>query len=706
MEPARVFSVALFLLLNACVAWTSVRTVAALWPDFTGTQRAGAVAAVFCAMVIVIEAALGFAGALTPVATAAAVAIITTGGSFLLKRSGEIAAPPDKRFPLPIAALVFAPLLMVAVWAAATPPPAGGDGFIYHLNFPAVWLKHHRIECVPLPFGAQAATYYPLNTELLLLWLMLPFHEDFLTNAAQVPFLILCGALAAALSMRVLRTSRAAAVAGALATASAPAFVQQAVVARVDLAFTAWFLATLLFLFEWNDRRGLRFLLPAGICFGLFVGTKSLGLLYGALIVAPFLWMLRREKPGAAAAHLVVFLFAATVCGGFWYVHNLVVTGNPVYPLDFAPAGVEVFRGAYGREAMRAFHTSDPREIVRIVDFFLRGGLGAALPALWAAAVAMFAVKREFSARRAFLLALPALILCLFWFANPHNNVTNGRFLFPAFFLLACPAAYVIDRLGRGGTAAIAVLVAAAVLSAVQKNDLFQIIREVSTTLAGANPGLLAAGRSAVALLFAAGAVTGIGLAVRRPTLRRALFAVGILTLVPALLSTWRYHEENKYKWYAGFPLGRAWGLFDTAVPGGTRVAACGAERAYGLFGTGLRNEVLNVNVDTRDGWQFHDYHLRIPANRGAKGASERPQFHRAAPDMTAWIENLRKARAEYLFCAALEPIALRHMEHSPDGFTIEAAWAAANPQLFAPMFIGPEVRVWRFLDTAAEVTP
>lgn len=698
--------------MNVFAGWTAVRVVRLVWPELSSFARWAAVAVVFCGEIIVVEAVLGFTGLLTVEAVSTVVAVVFC--VFFFIKSGPSGGEPaggaddvreEARAALPARSLLhdclvllFAAFLCVAIWAVVTPPPAGGDGFIYHLYFPAVWLKHGAIEYVFLPYGAQAATYYPMNTESLILWLMLPFHEDFLTNAVQLPFLLLCGALVAGLAVRVMGVGRGAALAAAAATCLFPAAVQQSVVARVDVVFSAWFLAALLFLIEWSDGRRARYVALAGAAFGLFVGTKPVGLLYGFLILLPFLWMLRRERIASAVVSVLLFGVAAFVFGGFWYLRNWIAAGNPMYPLHVAVGGLTVFTGAYGREAMQVFHVSDPKEILRIFDFFLGRGIGVLFPAAAVISLALMAARREFSPRQLYLLLLPFLILALFWWANPHNNLTNGRFLFPAFFLFGVAAAYVLDRVGGAGWVFAVIMAAAVGWSAVQRDDLLQVVREVATAVAGTNEGLLSPARSAVVLLGVSGMVFGLGLLLRRGGAGVVCMAGGVLLLIPALASVWEYHEANKYRWYGAFPQGRAWAVVEEQVGGPARIASCGGERAYGLFGTGLRHEVLSVNVNSRAGWQFHDYHLRIPANRRTVAKVERPQFHRASPDAAAWIENLKAARADILFCAALDPIARRFMGHTPEGFTVEALWAERNSGYFRELYRSDEVRIYRFL--------
>jgi len=90
------------------------------------------------------------------------------------------------------------------------------------------------------------------------------------------------------------------------------------------------------------------------------------------------------------------------------------------------------------------------------------------------------------------------------------------------------------------------------------------------------------------------------------------------------------------------------------------------------------------VNLDGHRNWQFHDYErtARLSGQPLEKN-SERPQYHRRGANPDEWIANLKAEKVDLLFCTNLEPIAMRFMRHTPDGFPIEVAWMRARPRVF-----------------------
>jgi hypothetical protein len=112
--------------------------------------------------------------------------------------------------------------------------------------------------------------------------------------------------------------------------------------AHNDLPLGAFFVASVYFTMHgWRYRRGFS-LLMALICIGMMAGIKMSGLAYTALVAALSLWFyLANRLTGKPGPHwvetlceqpLVTGLVVVSIglLGGSWYVHNALVTGNPL----------------------------------------------------------------------------------------------------------------------------------------------------------------------------------------------------------------------------------------------------------------------------------------------------------------------------------------------------------------------------------------
>lgn len=693
----------LFIFMHACLgvaAWRFARR----WLAAAGLSETILAAGVlFFAETTVLGAILGFSGLIQPGYFALAAALPAMASIFLKipEKNWDFSFHTFVRLPFPLLILAGSALLgllFLTLWAVVTHPPPGGDGYIYHLYFPASWLHSGRIGYIPLPYGVQAATYYPLNTELFYLWLMLPLHEDLLTNTAQIPALVLCAVCVFTMARR-LGAARPGAVAGAAILLLVPGFVQQAAVARVDLFFSLWFLASIYFIINWSETGQIIHLGLAATAWGLFLGTKSLAVPYSVCIFIPFsLVLFSSRAAGRRLMSIVITLALLIICGGFWYFRNGLETGNPLYPLEFTVSGIKLFAGAYGRDAMRVFHESNPHVLLDIFNLFLGPGMAAAsgVCILLSIKTSINGLKTGKKWMLAYSVLLPFFVLVLFWFVNPHNNLTNGRFLFPGFAALCVCIAVAIDDVKTAEKRVILWLLPIAALSNLflaERDHLLRLCLDVLSALAGLGGGLLAPAGPALRVLAAAFLfliiILFLGRGAKMLVFQKLLLTLIVLagTIVGIHLAL-QYHVQNKYEWLgqAGIE-GRGWRAFEKMTPRPATVASVGNERAYPLFGTGLRHRVVTVNVDAHTGWQFHNYERAARASGASPANIERPQFHRrhAAPD--AWIQNLKTQKVELIFCSTLEPIEARFMKTTSDGFPIEVDWMRRRPAQFRLMY-------------------
>jgi hypothetical protein len=162
------------------------------------------------------------------------------------------------------------------------------DSVSYHLVFPARWLQDQRLSIVPTPFSDPAQAYQP-NGELFFLWLMLPFHGDFLARIGQLPFLLLSAASLYAIARRCGARADHASYAPLFFVLARPV-VEQAVGADVDLVCTATFLMSIHLGIAAIDSDARRDWALWGVSVGLFLGSKYLALVHlPVLLVLPLL---------------------------------------------------------------------------------------------------------------------------------------------------------------------------------------------------------------------------------------------------------------------------------------------------------------------------------------------------------------------------------------------------------------------------------
>jgi hypothetical protein len=607
------------------------------------------------AVLIVVEATLGAVGRLEARATFVALAAIAIAVA-LGTRGKVLPIAGATREPVTALDVAYLTALAAAIvsrgWSGLHKTTFLYDTLSYHLHVPATWLADRRLEIVPAVFGDPSSAYAPANLELWFAFLMAPLRSDLLAGSGQLPF----AALAAAAIVAAVREGsgrRTAALAAALAFLLVPEIWQQARTAMTDLGMAALLLAVLPFTFRLGRRPATGDLLTAAAALGLAVGTKYVALpLAAPFAVALGLAAARGHGRPAGFAWGIALLLAT---GGFWYLRTLVVTGNPLYPV--ATLG---FPGLYDRAAMRAWDYHLPvREVAALGEMLLAAGLGFLLVA------ALVLIARRPRPE----IWLLAALLGIFWLTIPYQE---SRFLFAAFGV----AAVAIGRAGGRPRGELDWRLGALLLAGLVEFPTVERALIVPAGLAGGGAAL--AWRRVPAGRRRPLAIAGLA----------ALLVGGVLALAVG------FHGDGArdLTYALGGELDDVWAWFRANVRG-ARVAYTGTNLAFPLAGRGLCNRVRYVNVAGAPGDRLHDFAARAPA--GSRGATPEPAPYREGGTFDVWLRNLRAARAEVLFVAALEEIVARNVAADGDGFPVERAWADAHPTLFHLRYASPAARVY-----------
>lgn len=530
------------------------------------------------------------------------------------------------------------------------------DTLSYHLHAPVTWLHDRRLEIVPAVFGDPAPAYSPSNVELWFLFLMAPLRSDYLAGAGQLPFAALA-VLAVAATVREAGGRRVAALGAGLGFLLVPEIWQQAPTAMTDLAMAALLLASLPFVVRLSKTPTTRDGLACAAALGLALGTKYVG----AVLVVPFAALAAiaaaRQRRRPRPRDLVAVGALGLGTGGFWYARNAIVTGNPFYPVS--ALGLP---GLYDRAAMRAWDYHLPVADVGALGVMLAaGGIGFSI----AAALGLL------RARPPIELALWAAVCALFWVAVPYQE---SRFLFAAFGVAAVAVGRAASRPPAWlGWVALAIAIGGELLEFPTPERLALI-----------PAGLLGA---VLALVW-----RRIPAPARRPAARAGALGLGVASALA--LATGLGHYRARDPGYAiGDDIDRAWSWFGGNVHD-ARVAYTGTNLAFPLAGRNLGNRVTYVNVAGEPGDRLHDFGRRqAPAKRGA--TTPEPAPYREGAQFETWLRNLRSARSDLLFVAAMDPIVQRNVAADKDGFPIERAWADAHPALFSPRYASPAARIY-----------
>jgi hypothetical protein len=555
-------------------------------------------------------------------------------------------------------------VILERVWAGCERPAMAYDALSFHLHFPAAWLHSGRLEIVPTVFGDVAPAYSPANVELLFHLLMAPIRSDYLARLAQLPF-IATGVLSIMAAVQELGGRRSAGLCSALLFLLLPEVWWQSASAMVDLPLATLFLANVALLIRLWKRPCAADTVALGVALGLFVGVKYVALPLGLPLALMALAVVIRHRcalPGWSRAAVWCALLAVLGfgAGGFWYVRNWVVTGNPLYPLAVRLASWDVWPGLHDGGLMRAwiYHTpvTDVKALLALVATAGVVFVVAAVPALalrWRGPEPWVAF----------------LLVGLLWFVVPYQH---SRFMLSCFGMLCVALGAVVVPGQRGEWRALLPVVG----------------------LVGLLVAWPAWPRLAVLGAAAAGALAWW---TERWVPLRAMVAAGLAgAMVLGLAGL--YASRGVYPGYgvAGRPdVVAAWEWVH-ANTRGARMAYSGVNLPFPLHGRDLSNDVRYVNVAGKAGRPLHVIRPTQPVTNAE------PAVYRDGADAQTWLDNLVATRRDTLFVASMFPVVRHNIAHDAEGFPVERQWAEGLPHIFTPCFANAGVRIYRVNAAAA----
>ncbi|MDT8898909.1 glycosyltransferase family 39 protein [Thermanaerothrix sp. 4228-RoL] len=234
-----------------------------------------------------------------------------------------------------VLALSSGALMFIALMFALA-PPLKWDALIYHLLLPRVYLSAGRIGDVPWILRSGL----PQNGEMLYTWAMAWAG----TEAATALGWVLSGvALVGLLGWLSRILDARAAWVGISALLIGQSVWQGMAWGYVDWLVLLYGVGTLIALHAWCQHRDPHWLSLAGVMVGLGLGVKYTAGVLGVGGMAVILIRARRHKQPILAA-FVRFVLPAVIAVLPWLLKNLILTGNPVYPLLFSSGVVTSFR--------------------------------------------------------------------------------------------------------------------------------------------------------------------------------------------------------------------------------------------------------------------------------------------------------------------------------------------------------------------------
>jgi hypothetical protein len=579
-----------FLLLSTAALLDAARRLALMaWPDDLLAATLATMTLATAGAIVSMEV-LGTVGQLGPL-QALALAALTWGG---VRRSAR-GRPPTAtngavlrvrlpRTPLALAASVLVVLLVAALVYAVLSPRPLFDAMSGHLPVMVQWLQHGSTAIMPYTSPVSAEPHYPANSQALALWLTLGERRDFLTQLACLPGLLML-VFGVALLGRELGARTQAAAAAALLVPTIPLFLGQLVGTNMtDLTAGGAVAAMSAFTALAGRRQGRAAVALAGLSAGLALGTRYAAI-FAIVPVGVLLLVFVVRGRERVALGVGILVLTAAAGGGYWYVRNALLTGDPVYPQPLLGLHPAVAAEMAAFPAFRSY-----LQVGWVPDqwpLFLQQGMALGGPVylllfLGALVTPLHALARSSGARKQWLWALVPPVELLAFIALPLSAgfLVNGRlnrvgislnlrYALPALIITAAVLSAMSARLpARVEAAALALLMALGAVFAVTNTE---------------HPIPLIAFPLAVAVI-----ALGWGIvAMREPRARLAV--VGVAALAFCVAAPWiaSYHDSRRDA--AGVPMEAAQRHLR---PTDRSIAVAGFCEIYGLYGPALDRRV------------------------------------------------------------------------------------------------------------------
>jgi 4-amino-4-deoxy-L-arabinose transferase-like glycosyltransferase len=253
----------------------------------------------------------------------------------------KLQLPPNYKFWLP-ACLAIGVIFFFCFYHALLTVIVHWDALVYHAAMANIMYNEHGIPLIVGPsIGIEmSANFPPLFSALgAFIYVQIGQIQDIYLRLIA-PLMGLLTVLAT-YKIGELVAGKKYGLLAALFLALTPLFFRYSIYATSYSTLTFFCTVTILFFVLAISRGATKYWIASGLFFGFAILTS-----YIALYLAPFLFialiayfMAKRNSLRLNIKHASVLIISALLVGGVWYLRNLILVGNPIYPNAYTILG-------------------------------------------------------------------------------------------------------------------------------------------------------------------------------------------------------------------------------------------------------------------------------------------------------------------------------------------------------------------------------